>query len=59
MHLERVIPVVDYHTEGNPARIILDGFGPLPGRTPCRKRRSAILGTLGVRGPCWRKPSGR
>jgi proline racemase len=33
MHLERVIPVVDYHTEGHPARIILGGIGPLPGRT--------------------------
>ena len=42
MHLERVIPVIDYHTEGHPARIILGGVGPLPGRTMAE--RSAYFG---------------
>ncbi len=33
MRSKRLISVLDYHTEGHPARIIIGGVGPIPGKT--------------------------
>jgi proline racemase len=36
-----VLRTIDYHTAGEPFRIVLEGAGPLPGRTILDKRRHA------------------
>ena len=38
MRADRVIHTVDSHTEGNPTRVVLSGFGPIPGVTLLEKR---------------------
>lgn len=38
MQLSRVIHTVDSHTEGNPTRVIVSGFGVIPGSTLVEKR---------------------
>jgi proline racemase len=38
MHLNNVIHTVDSHTEGNPTRVVLSGFGVIPGSTLLEKR---------------------
>src|SRR3989442_10037241 len=34
MRISRVLSALDYHTEGEPMRIVNGGVPPLPGRTP-------------------------
>lgn len=37
MHFLKVLPTLDYHTEGEPMRIVTGGLPPLPGRTMMEK----------------------
>ena len=39
--LELVVTTADYHTAGEPFRIVTGGVGPIPGATILEKRRSA------------------
>jgi proline racemase len=39
MKLNRFIPVVDAHTEGNPERVVIGGIPPIPGGTMVEKVR--------------------
>jgi proline racemase len=37
-----IITTIDYHTAGEPFRIVKDGVGPIPGKTMLEKRRYAL-----------------
>ena len=37
-----IVTAIDYHTAGEPFRIVSDGFGPVPGATMLEKRRYAL-----------------
>lgn len=38
-----IVTAIDYHTAGEPFRIVTGGVGPIPGRTMLEKRRYAAL----------------
>jgi proline racemase len=37
-----IVTTIDYHTAGEPFRIVKDGVGPIPGKTMLEKRRYAL-----------------
>jgi proline racemase len=37
-----IVTTIDYHTAGEPFRIVKDGVGPIPGKTILEKRRYAL-----------------
>jgi proline racemase len=39
VRFDKLITVVDSHTEGMPTRVVTSGFGPVPGRTMFEKKR--------------------
>ncbi|MEW6082404.1 MAG: proline racemase family protein [Bacillota bacterium] len=58
MRFERLITVVDSHTEGEPTRIVTGGFPYLPGATMAQKRDYLMKNLDHLRGFLMREPRG-